>query len=462
METKPFSLQSPEQIAKDYNGNKQKIAEAMQMGVLDPTAGTLAAMFIDRMRNAAQAESAPQQSVAQQVFAAAPPQAAMPPMSAGNPAAGLGATPEAAAMPPIPGMTPGISPGMPELEPEEAPMMPPGMAMGGLASLPVPDDMFSEPDEGGYAGGGIVAFNEGNLVEEEKDKSAIVLPNGEMIVSTDKKQEKLPLNLLQGTRYDAPTTLGGFHDDVFKNLDSINEAAPRKTKRAEEYEAFLENMRSPEERKKRKQEDMWMALGQIGAKMAQTPGSILEAASAGMAEALPGIAESAKERRAEERAVAKELLTEERTGNKEIETRAGVALDMLKNYSSLEAAFQSENFKNTLARLGISAEILQAKIMAGASVQGAMLSAAAARYGADVGFGRQRAAFFTDALTSYRQNAATDPEYQKLFVVNPNAANDYLYSKATNATNMAFGPSGGFGGFGGTTPPPPPGAKIDK
>ena len=88
MQTKPYDLQSPEQIAKDYGGNKQKIAEAMQMGILDPTAGTLAGMFIDRMRSAAQQEAAPQQSVAQQVFA--PP--APPPMAA---PAGLGATPEA-------------------------------------------------------------------------------------------------------------------------------------------------------------------------------------------------------------------------------------------------------------------------------------------------------------------------------------------------------------------------------
>ena len=61
METKPYNLQSPEQIAKDYGGNKQKIAEGMQMGIIDPTAGTLAGMFIDRMRSAAQQEQAPRQ-----------------------------------------------------------------------------------------------------------------------------------------------------------------------------------------------------------------------------------------------------------------------------------------------------------------------------------------------------------------------------------------------------------------
>lgn len=137
METKPYSLQSPEQIAKDYGGNKQKIAEAMQMGIIDPTAGTLAGMFIDRMRQAAQTEAAPQQTVAQQVFAPPAPQAPT----------GLGATPEATAM----GMAPPAAPA-------------PGMAMGGLTTLPVPDDMFDEPDNGGYAGGGLVAFSDGGDV----------------------------------------------------------------------------------------------------------------------------------------------------------------------------------------------------------------------------------------------------------------------------------------------------------
>lgn len=37
--------------------------------------------------------------------------------------------------------------------------------MGGIASLPIPDQMFDEPDNGGYAGGGIVAFAAGNSVQ---------------------------------------------------------------------------------------------------------------------------------------------------------------------------------------------------------------------------------------------------------------------------------------------------------
>jgi hypothetical protein len=73
METKPYRLQAPEDIAKEYGGNKQRIAEAMQMGLVDPTAGVLAGMFIDRMRSAQVAEMAPQPTVAQQVMGGSGP-----------------------------------------------------------------------------------------------------------------------------------------------------------------------------------------------------------------------------------------------------------------------------------------------------------------------------------------------------------------------------------------------------
>ena len=170
METKPFSLQSPQGIAEDYGGDKQKIAQAMQMGILDPTAATLAGMFIDRMRSAAQAERAPQQTVAQQVFTPpAPPAPPQMPMQAPQGApAGLGATPEAAQMGQM--MAPPPAPEMP-MPQEEAPPM--SMADGGLASLPVPDAMFDEGSNGGfddgYAGGGILAFAKGgsDISDEE-------------------------------------------------------------------------------------------------------------------------------------------------------------------------------------------------------------------------------------------------------------------------------------------------------
>jgi hypothetical protein len=196
METKPYRIQSPEGIAKDYGGNKQKIAEAMQMGVVDPTAGVLAGMFIDRMRSAQMQETAPQPSVAQQVMGGAPAQAPL------APAGGLGATPPA-----LPPMAPEGGIGAPPMEApmaEEEPMMeeaPMGMAAGGLyappytqggglGDLPIPDTMFDENRDGGYANGGIVAFSDGgptggmsnlyNSVEywESRGKQGAVSPKG--------------------------------------------------------------------------------------------------------------------------------------------------------------------------------------------------------------------------------------------------------------------------------------------
>lgn len=194
METQPYSLQSPEQIAKDYGGNKQKIAQAMQMGIVDPTAGTLAGMFIDRMRQAQMQEQAPQQTVAQQVMGGPqPPQA--PPQAPPPPSGGLGATPQAG-----PPMAPQGGPQPPQGQGEmiEVPMpsdmQPEGMAAGGLAGLPVPDNMFDEPTNGGfddgYAGGGLVAFARGGAMTDEEAWNRIkrleggLGPKGEMRVSS--------------------------------------------------------------------------------------------------------------------------------------------------------------------------------------------------------------------------------------------------------------------------------------
>jgi len=152
--TTSFDLQSPEFIAKEYGGNKQKIAQAMQTGIIDPTSGLLAGMFIDRMRSAQAAEAGPQQTVAQQVFA--PPQApqGMPPQG-GAPQGGLG------------GMPP---PGMGGPPPQGAMTSPP---MQGLTDMPIPDQMF---DEGApsMAGGGLVAFAGGGDVDYDSFYNAIV------------------------------------------------------------------------------------------------------------------------------------------------------------------------------------------------------------------------------------------------------------------------------------------------
>jgi hypothetical protein len=208
MASKPFGIQSPEQIAKDYGGNKQRIAEAMQLGIVDPTIGTLAGMFIDRMAAGAAQGQGPQGTVASQVFnpqtppaqapggaapGGLPPAPSAPPMGPPPPdmSMGMGAPPPDMPMPPpspeqMQPMSPGMADGgmvafarggesrpldlqsllpFPEAGlPEEA-----GFADGGVASLPVPDDMFNSSvgDNQQYADGGMVAFAAGDEVLPE-------------------------------------------------------------------------------------------------------------------------------------------------------------------------------------------------------------------------------------------------------------------------------------------------------
>jgi hypothetical protein len=176
METKPYRLQAPEDIAKEYGGNKQKIAEAMQIGLVDPTAGVLAGMFIDRMRSAQMQEMAQRPTVAQQVMGGAPAQAPLAQTG------GLGAT--APAQPPMAPMAPQMEAPMPE----EAPMgmaagglyEPPYMAGGGLSELPIPDTMFDENRNGGYASGGIIAFaggSPGQYGQVIEETALSIIPN---------------------------------------------------------------------------------------------------------------------------------------------------------------------------------------------------------------------------------------------------------------------------------------------
>jgi hypothetical protein len=149
----PYELQSPKDIAMEYGGNKQKIAQAAQMGLVDPTAAVVAGMFIDKMRTAQQEEMAPQTTVAQEVMAA--PQMA----------AGLGATPQAAMAP--------------QMQQAQAPVT---AAQGGLMALDIPDNMV--PDE--YAGGGIIAFANGGETDPifgmgQEDFSGSMMPRKELV-----------------------------------------------------------------------------------------------------------------------------------------------------------------------------------------------------------------------------------------------------------------------------------------
>jgi len=301
---KPFTLQAPEDIAKEYGGNKQKIAQAMQMGVVDPTAGTLAGMFIDRMRSAQMQEGAQQPSVAQQVFA--PPAPPAPPM--GGPP--MGAPPA----PPMGGMPPG---GPPMGAPPAPPMggMPPGappmgMADGGLAALPVPDNMFDEPMDGEYAGGGIVAFADGG-----------------------------------------PTDYYGISTDLGTNLGMLQDRFKPETEFTEREAQYIRDTLSPEAQKKRRDEDKYFALAQLGAAMASTPGSLLQAFGAGVGKALPGLQESAKARRAEEREAISVGAQRELGRNKEQRELLNTGLSMVEKAGGFAEAAKTREFQDKWQRM---------------------------------------------------------------------------------------------------------------
>jgi hypothetical protein len=202
MDAKPFDLGATERVVKFFGGDKQKMLQAYQSGALkqfapapmDQTLLVAAGMLADHMRSAAMQQAAPQQTVAQQTFAPQPPMGAPP-----APPAGLGATPQAAAMPPMdaaPQMGPPpqeMAPPQMEMPAEEMPMMAEGGMVssyasgGGLSDVPVPDGMFDEPSNGGfddgYAGGGMVAFAGGGAPKE----------------TDGQRQERLVLAAIPGT-----------------------------------------------------------------------------------------------------------------------------------------------------------------------------------------------------------------------------------------------------------------------
>lgn len=369
METRPFSIQSPEAIAKEYGGNKQKIAQAMQMGIIDPTAGTLAGMFIDRMRSAAQQEQAPQQTVAQQVMAPQPAPPA-PPMGAppAGPPAGLGATPEAAQMM-APPMEQAMAP--PPMEQPmgmaEGGMVPPYMAGGGLTDLPVPAGMFDEPNDGSYAGGGIVALAGGT----PRGVKAAEDDDEDMLESTAPRPQK-PKSLGALPSFDIPRSIFGVSGDVMTNMDRLKETYTPQTKQMDRATQAYEEELTPEGQKKRRNEDLGSFLMNFGANLASTPGPFLSAAGESLKAATPGLRESAKERRADQRQMLKNLQENEGLSNKEAKEARNLALDMQIKYGSLAVALQDTAFKNLWQQMDDNTKRYVAK-----------LSADASRYGSD-------------------------------------------------------------------------------
>ena len=314
MASKPFSIQAPETIAKEYGGNKQKIAQAVQSGMVDPTAGVLAGMFIDRMRAAQTAEQVPAPSVAQQVFA--PPAPPAPQM-------GLGAIPPSGAPPQMPAAAPQMAPapGM-----AEGGYMPP-YGSGGLGGLPLPDTMFDEPSNGGfndgYAGGGMVAFAGGGSAYDDYYELRKKWDDAVTRKAIDEQGAIWgPMQAAKARMSAAPRGLGAITPaapkaaaytatdmtipesptapdlaaDVGTGKQRMggHDASPER----DELRKSFTDIMSPGAEGKAKDDAKWMALAQIGASLAASKSPyFLQAAGEAMQGAIPGVAAARKERK---------------------------------------------------------------------------------------------------------------------------------------------------------------------
>ena len=392
METKPYNLQSPEAIAKEYAGNKQKIAQAMQMGIVDPTAGVLAGMFIDRMRSAQAQEMAPKPTVAQQVMGGAP-QAMTPPSSGGLGMMQPAQPPMApqGGMAPPPAMPQGEMPGMAAGGLYEAPYM----KAGGLSEIPLPDTMFDENRDGSYAGGGIVAFAKGDEVEETEE-TVVTAPMG---------------------RYGFGATFG-------QNMDLISKYAPQQSKYGDKLTSFYEEVMSPEAQKKRKKEDLWTSLAELGFGMAASKSPTLFGAigEAGM-KAAPGMAARGKERREEQRDAIKTLAAKEDMTNKQAMESFRLAGDLQKAYGGFMDAEAQRKLTKEMNDADNKVRMAAAQLSAGAQIRSAQIGAA----------GQTAYLEKQDALLRKQVGAAAEAQLPQLMkdVTTP-------VGKANNALQMAL------------------------
>jgi hypothetical protein len=170
-------LNAIDSIVRQTAGNKDTIKRLIQTGAISEMQGVLAGMRADEISKAGMLNKGNMPTVAQQVLSPQSPQSMAPPA------------------PPQMGV-PSAPPPMPPQAPQDM-QAPQGMADGGLAALPVPDDMFNsavgDSDTQQYAPGGIVAFANGggahyNSLDEAwqrvKRLEGGLGPHGEMRVSS--------------------------------------------------------------------------------------------------------------------------------------------------------------------------------------------------------------------------------------------------------------------------------------
>jgi hypothetical protein len=437
---KPYSVQSPENIAKEYGGNKMKIAEAAQRGLVDPTAAILAGMFIDRIRSAEAIERAPQQTVAQQVMSPS-----------------------------------GISQQTPS--PAEA---------AGVSGLNVPDQMFG--GEQSYAAGGLVSFASGGLVPDDEFLKSIMMresrgrdyrPDGTILTSP--KGARGRMQVMPGTQRDpgfgvrpaqndspeelarvgedyalamrkkygndrdammaynwgpgnvdkwiaggrdpsavpsetrnyldasaeAPTGLAslppevanakldtseldkpyvppemlyGLSGDPKKNAETYKEMFPQDTTRRDQAEAMLEKETDPKERKKQKEQDLWATVAEIGFGMAASKSPyMLQALGESAQAALPKLQERMEKRKDEYKQAVKDLVSIEGVKNADAKAAADWAWDATFKYGSFAAAAEATDMQKRMAKFDAKTKLALTQIGAANDIQIAQIQGQTSR-----------------------------------------------------------------------------------
>lgn len=183
-DSKPFTLQNPTELALAFGNDKNRLLQAVYAGLqgrgtpIDLTSAWVAGNLIDESKKA----KPPIQTVLAKTFALPAPPA---------PPAGLGATPQGMQMAGGPGPQMAAPPQM--IPP--APQGPVRMAVGGLTTLPVPDDMY---DEQSFAGGGIVAFAGGGDSKTERRKALMAVMTDPRSSTEDRMAARVALNKLEG------------------------------------------------------------------------------------------------------------------------------------------------------------------------------------------------------------------------------------------------------------------------
>lgn len=374
------NLKDPEKIAATYGGDKAKIMEAAKIGVVDPTVAVMAGMFIDRMRAPAATEGKAPPTVAQQVFAppGAPPPGAPPP---GGPPPG-GPPPGGPGGPPPPmgaGGPPPMGPPPPMGGPPPVAMGAGGGAVteGGLAGLPVPDDMYDDS----YAGGGIIAFPVGGPVPDpNKPLSAIPgAPPG--LPGAAPPAPPLPPGAPPaGTaRTLTPEALGKYQPQIEKMFGG------RPHEATDAFVASMKEQMDPAAMKKQKRQDTGYALMQIGGMIASTPGPMLSVIGQALGAAAPGMQASAKERRESKNAAIKGMMEAEGIERKEAAEKVNLALNMWdkdltaqQNWEQMAQRAQEAREKiaadKEIAAMKEAGDTERAKLAAAASIKAAGMS----------------------------------------------------------------------------------------